>query len=177
MPEFDNSNNLMTMMEKSVMQILKKNGVLIGNKVFGVVEEVLNSTKLRVVLLRSQDIKVVNCSPMAEFHIGDTVLIEYINNNPHDMFVVATMAGGHDIKPIDYDSLPSEPVEIIRNRETKKAEKFIYAYNEPTKAWTQELIRDKETKKVTAVRTVYPDGFILTRFLLMNDEGKLWRYE
>lgn len=173
---FSNETNIMVMMEKVVMQVLKKNGLLTGNKVFGVIEEVINETTLKVYMQQSMTTELVNCSPKAEFNIGDRVIVEYINNNPHDMFVMALVKGGAKIETIDYDTLPDEPVEIVRNS-SGKVYKFIYAYNEPTKTWTQELIRDDETGKVTAVVHEYPDGYILTRYLIRDENEKLYRYE
>lgn len=173
---FSNETNIMVMMEKVVMQVLKKNGLLTGNKVFGVVEEVINDSTLRVYLQQSMESKVVKCSPKAEFNLGDRVLVEYINNNPHDMFVMALIKGGYGIEPIDYDSLPTEPVEIVRNS-AGKAFKFIYAYNQPTKTWTQELVRNENTGKVDSVIHTYPDGYILERFFIRDENGKLYKYE
>lgn len=174
---FDNSNNLMVMMEKVVMQVLKKNGLLTGNKVFGVVEEVVNDTTLRVYLQQSMQSELVKCSPKATFNLGDRVLIEYINNNPHDKFVMALVHGGYGVEPIDYDSLPTEPVEIIR-RDDGKAYKFIYAYDQPTKTWSQELIRDVDTDKVTSIKHVYPDGAVMIRYLVKDTTtNKLHKYE
>lgn len=173
---FSNETNIMVMMEKVVMQVLKKNGLLTGNKVFGVVEEVINNTTLRVYLQQSMTTELVKCSPKAEFNLGDRVLVEYINNNPHDMFVMALVKGGYGVEPIDYDSLPTEPVEIVRNSDGK-AYKFIYAYNQPKLTWTQELVRDEVTGKVTSVIHEYPDGYILTRYIINDENGKLYRYE
>ena len=45
---FKSDANVMPMMEKMIMQVLKKNDMLTGNKTFGVVEEVINKTTLTV---------------------------------------------------------------------------------------------------------------------------------
>lgn len=176
MSDFSNANNVTVMMEKVVMQVLKKNGLLTGNKVFGVVEEVINDSKLRVYLQESMQSEIINCSPKGTFNEGDSVMVEYINNNPHDKFVMALVKGGYNTSILDYDSLPNEPVEIVRKGDGR-AYKFIYAYDQPTKKWSQELIRDEETDKVLSIRHDYPDGSIVIKYFIYNEDGTLYRYE
>ena len=173
---FQGNANIMPMMEKMIMQILQKNGILQGNKTFGIVEEIINKHTLLVYLEHSNISETVKCSPHIPWHIGDRVLVEYINNNPHDRFVLGLIGGGEDIEMIDYANLPDEPVEIIRNADGQ-AYKFIYAYDQPTKTWTQELVRDVDTGKVTQVIHSYPDGFVMIRTLIRDSEDRLVKYE
>lgn len=183
----------MDMLEKSVIQILKKNGLLQGNKTFGVVTEILNKKALMVEITQSNNIEMVRCSPNVEFKVGDRVLIEYINNNPHDRFVLALVSSGVSVESGNQDSndgedgednndskdylfLPYEPVEIIRDDTTKKAYKFIYGYDNPDTTWEQELVRNADDK-VEEIIHRYPNGVILIRTLFRNNEGKVFKYE
>lgn len=174
-PQFQSSANVMPMMEKVVMQVLKKNGMLKGNKTFGIVEDIINTATLNVFMQHSQTTERVKCSPHVPFKLGDNVLVEYINNNPHDMFVLGVISGGEEIQEIEYETLPDEPVQIIRNSEGK-AYKFIYGYDDPEHQWTQELVRN-ENGKLKEVLHYYPDGFTLIRTLIRDEEGKLEKYE
>ena len=177
---------IMDMLEKSVMQILKKNKMLQGNKTFGVVTEIVNDKALMVDMTQTNSIEMVRCSPSVEFNIGDRVLIEYINNNPHDRFVLALVSGSVSVEATeeeeeennqnDYLFLPYEPVEIIRDDITKKAYRFIYGYDNPNTTWEQELVRNAENK-VEEVISRYPNGLILIRTLFRNEEGKVFKYE
>lgn len=173
---FDNTNNLSVLMEKMVMQVMKKNGLLTGNKVFGLVEEVVNKNTLKVYLQQSMQTELIKCSPKVDFRIGDRVLVEYINNNPHDKFVLAVVNESSEKEPLNYDDLPTEPVEILR-LDDGRAYKFIYAYDQPDKTWTQELIRDTTTNQVVSIKHEYPDGNVLIRNLIKHPNGKLWKYE
>ena len=160
------------------MQILRKNGLLKGNKTFGTVIRQLNSTVVEVEMVDSSSIQRVNCSPNLEFNTGDRVLIEYINNNPHDMFIMGLIKGGQKIppdEPLDYFSLPYEPVEIFRN-EADKAYRFMYGYDNPKTTWYQELIRD-ESGRVVEIIHEYPDGFVLIRTLFRNEKEQVYKYE
>ena len=174
-PQFQADANVMPMTEKMIMQILQKNNLLTGNKTFGVVEEVINKTTLLVYMQHSNTSEIVKCSPHVPFHLGDRVLVEYINNNPHDRFVLGVIKGGYDIDQIDYNLLPDEPVQIIRD-DNGRAYKFIYGYNNPRTTWEQELIRNDEGK-VEQVVHYYPDGFVLIRTLIRDAQGRLRRYE
>ena len=177
---------IIDILEKSVIQILKKNGLLQGNKTFGVVTEIVNDKSLMVEITQSNNIEMVRCSPNVEFNIGDRVLIEYINNNPHDRFVLALVSGSVSVEATeeeeeennqnDYLFLPYEPVEIIRDDITKKAYRFIYGYDNPDTTWEQELVRNAENK-VEEVISRYPNGLILIRTLFRNEEGKVFKYE
>lgn len=175
-PRFQSDANIMPMMEKMIMQILHKNNILTGNKTFGIVEEIINKSTLLVFLQHSNTSELVNCSPNVFFHIGDRVLVEYINNNPHDRFVLGLIGGGNEIDPIDYANLPDEPIEIIRDT-NGKIYKFIYGYDKPTTTWTQELIRNTSTGIVEQIIYTYPDDFILIRTLIRDITGKLQKYE
>lgn len=157
------------------MQILEKNDLLTGNKTFGVIEEILNDTTLLVYMQQSGMSEMVNCSPRVEYKLGDFIIIEYINNNPHDRFVMGVIKGGHEIEPIDYAQLPTEPVELIRNA-NKVAYRFIYGYDNPLTQWEQELVRNAEGK-VSEIIHRYPDGFTLIRNLIRDNDDLLKKYE
>ena len=174
--QFQADANIMPMMEKVVMQILSKNGLLTGNKTFGVVEEVLNHSTLMVVMQQSGVSEVVNCSPSVTYNLGDRVLIEYINNNPHDRLALGVLKGGSEVEQMDYSLLPEEPVEIIRD-EDGKAVKFIYGYDDSATTWTQELVRNEDGSRLESVIYTYPDGFIEIRKLIRGEEDKLEKYE
>ena len=117
-------------------------------------------------------------------------MVEYINNNPHDRFVVAIVANGTDIDTgrdneddkdkdkdcYDYTFLPYEPVEIIRYEDSRKAYKFIYGYDNPDTTWEQELIRNEDGKVVEVIHR-YPNGVTLTRTLYRNDKDEVFKYE
>lgn len=171
-----NNADLLSMFEKNVMQILRKNGILNQNKTFGIVEEVIDDTTLLVYMQQENKSRVVKCSPRTKFYEADRVIVEFINNNPHDTFVIGVVSGGSEPpKPLEYDKLPTEPVQIIRD-ENRRAYKFIYAYNHPTNVWSQELIRN-EHDKVVAVLHSYSDGFMHIRYLIFAEDGLLDRYE
>ena len=65
---FKSDANVMPMMEKMIMQVLKKNDMLTGNKTFGVVEEVINKTTLTVYLQQSNSSELVKCAPNVEYN-------------------------------------------------------------------------------------------------------------
>ena len=176
MTNFDNTANISVALEKLVKQILQKNGLLKGNKLFGIVEAVISETQLKVYLQQEMRSMIVNCPPRIAFEIGDRVLIENINNNPHDRFVMAIVEGiSKDTEVIDYDSLPTEPVEIVRD-ENGKAYKFIFAYDNPKTLWTLELTRLPDGKAESTIST-YPDGMIFIRWFIRDEQGRLWKYE
>lgn len=172
---FTQKANLTPLLEKTTLQTLQRNDLLVGNKIFGMVEKVINKTTLMVYVDQATEREIVNCSPHVDYQIGDRVLIEYINNNPHDMFVTGTIGGGYPIDQIDYSSLPDEPVEIIYNEENKAVE-FIYGYTSKKTTWRQELERNEEGK-VIAVLHYYPDGYVLVRNLIRREDGKVTHYE
>lgn len=169
-------------MEKMIMQVLAKNGILKGNKVYGTVVEQINRTTVSVILEGSDDRKPIHvkCSPYVEFNTGDYVLIEHINNNPHDRFIVAVVreggfVGKDEEDTIDYSLLPYEPVEIFRN-EQDRAYKFMYGYDKIETTWYQELFRNEKNQVVDVVHT-YPDGVILIRTLYRNEKEQVYKYE
>ena len=176
MNSFNNSANISVYLEKLVMQILQKNGLLKGNKLFGVVEERISENKVKVYLEKELRSEICNCPPKTEFQMGDRVLIENINNNPHDRFIVALVEGiGKDVEIIDYESLPTEPVEIIRN-EQGKAYKFVYGYDNPKTLWTQEIF-SREDGKADSIKNTYPDGMVFIRYFIRDDKDRVWKYE
>lgn len=173
---FNQSANIVPMMEKMTMQTASKHGLLQGNKLFGMIEEVLSDSRLRVYLDHATRSEIVTCSPHVNYKLGDRVLIEKINNNPHDMFVVGTIAGGYDIDVIDYDNLPSEPVEIIYNSAGVAVE-FIYGYDKVDTTWRQELERN-DKGQVTVIYHYYPDGYVMARSLIRRpSDDKVIKYE
>ncbi len=48
MSNFNNNSNISIYLQKLVMQILEKNGLLKGNKMFGVIEEIISETVVKV---------------------------------------------------------------------------------------------------------------------------------
>lgn len=167
--------------EKMILSVLKKHNVLSANKVFGVVTRVINSKAVRVYLEHEKREEIINCSPNAELKVGDTVMVEYINNNPKDKFIMAiinSIPSQPPEEPLDYRDLPSEPVRIARDTLTRKAYQFFYGEmeNPPELQWNQELIRHHETDKLIAVRSNYPDGISITRFLIYDNGGMLEWY-
>lgn len=176
MNNFDNTANISVSLEKLVMQILQKNGLLKGNKLFGIVEEVISETQLKIYLQQEMRSTLVNCPPRIAFEMGDRVLVENINNNPHDRFVIAIIEGvSKDTEVIDYDSLPTEPVEIVRDT-NGRAYKFIFAYDNPTTLWTQEITYNNEGNAESTIST-YPDGMVFIRYFIRDEQGRLWKYE
>lgn len=176
MSVFDNNSNISVYLEKLVMQILQKNGLLKGNKLFGVIEKVISETKVKVYVEKEMRSQLCNCPPRVPFEVGDRVLIENINNNPHDRFIIALVDGvSKNTEVIDYDSLPTEPVEIVRN-ENGKAYKFIFAYDNPKTLWTQE-ISFRSDGKADSVTSTYPDGMVFMRYFIRDDKDRVWKYE
>lgn len=174
---FNNYSNVAKDMEKFIMQVLVKNKLLNVNKLFGIVEKKINETLLQVYIeqeLRSMEVK---CPPRIPFEVGDRVLIENINNNPQDRFVVAIIEGiSKDTEIIDYATLPTEPVQLIYDESTKKLKKVIYGYDNPKTTW-QNILNYDETGKLISDTRIYPDGMVFKRFLIRDDKGKLIRYE
>lgn len=173
--DFKENANVIPMMEKLIMQVLRRNKLLTGNKTFGIVEEIINDTTLLVELQQSNTSEEVNCSPETPFHRGDRVIVEYINNNPQDRFVMGLIGGGNRIEQMNYANLPTEPVEIIRN-DKGQAYRFIYAYDKPNKTWSQEITRN-ENNQAEIITHFYPDGFVMARFIKRNEEGLVTHYE
>lgn len=177
MSDFNNYANFAVAIEKLVEQILLKNGVKKVNKIFGLVEEVISDNKLKVYLEQELRSVVVNCPPRIGFEIGDRVLIENINNNPQDRFVVAIIEGvSKDTEIIDYASLPTEPVQVVRDDHTQKVIKAIYGYDNPQTMWEQRLTYDDKGLLVSTT-SIYPDGAVLRRFLIRDEKGRLIKYE
>lgn len=171
------------LLENTILQILQKNGLLQGNKTFGTIYEILNDTTLMVDMTQSNSIERVRCSPNVEFFVGDRVLVEYINNNPHDMFVMAVVSGGVQIDGEDEEECPEEvvfpyePVEIIRyDDERRQAYLFIYGYDDPKTTWEQELVRNSKNQVVEIIHR-YPNDVILIRELLRNEFDEVYKYE
>ena len=176
MSDFNNSSNISIYLQKLVMQILEKNGLLKGNKLFGVIENVISETKVRVYVEKELRSQICNCPPRVGFEVGDRVLIENINNNPHDRFIIAIVDGiSKDTEIIDYDSLPTEPVEIIRD-ENGKAYRFIFGYDNPKTLWTQDL-SFRVDGKVDSTTNTYPDGMVLIRYFIRDDLNRICKYE
>lgn len=175
-PTFNQKANILPLLEKNTMQVLQKNDKLIGNKTFGIVADVLNETTLIVEMEEAGSKPLeATCSPHVKYTLGDRVIVEYINNNPKDRFVVGVLNGGYDIDIIDYDSLPTEPVEIIYNSNNIAVE-FIYGYDDPKTTWRQELERNEKGQLVN-VYSYYPDGYVKVRTLFRNSIDKVYKYE
>lgn len=174
---FNNYSNVAVGMEKFIMQILLKNKLLNVNKLFGIVEKKITDSLLQVYLEQEQRSVDVKCPPRIPFEVGDRVLVENINNNPQDRFVVAIIEGvSKDTEIIDYASLPSEPVQLVYDETTNKLSKAIYGYDNPRTLWEQRLLYDESGKLISDTR-VYPDGMVIRRFLIRDDKGKLIKYE
>lgn len=60
--------------------------------------------------------------------------------------------------PENDDELPSYPVFLIRNENTKEVEAIYYGSNDDPLQWSQELFRDSKNNKVYKIRENYPDG-------------------
>lgn len=173
---FQNKANVTKMLEKTIMQVLKKNSLLQGNKTFGSVEDIISETEVLVFLESAQSMEKVMCSPDLGLDVGDRVIVEYINNNPRDKYIMGLLGRGSGTPPIAYESLPTEPVEIIRDN-SGRAHRFIYAYDNPIKRWEQELVRDGITGKVNHVVNTYQDGFQIIRTFIRDEQDRLWKYE
>lgn len=176
--EFNNNANVSTYIEKLVLQILEKNRILKGNKLFGTITEVISQDKVNVYIEQELRSQIISCPPRVVFEVGDRVLIENINNNPHDRFIIATVKGVEsNIEIIDYSTLPTFPVELTaRDDTTGKAQLFTYGYDDPSTLWTQELRYNDKGQLVTVVET-YPDGMIFYRNLIRDSEGRFMKYE
>ncbi len=176
MSDFNNNSNISIYLQKLVMQILEKNGLLKGNKLFGVIEDIISETVVKVYIEKELKSQLCNCPPKNGFQIGDRVLVENINNNPHDRFIVALVSGiSTDTEVIDYDNLPTEPVEIVRN-EKGKAYRFVFGYDNPKTLWTQE-ITFREDGKAYSITNTYPDGAVFIRYFIRDDKDRVWKYE
>lgn len=87
------------------------------------------------------------------------------------------ISGGND------DILPEEPVRILRD-EKGRAYKFIYGNIESLETdeecspiiWQEELVRN-EDGKVEKVILTYPDGEILEKLLIRDDNNKVWKVD
>lgn len=175
-PKFSQVANLSPMLEKATMNTLEKNNRLVGNKRFAIVEDVLNETTLLVYFDQSHETIQVNCSPHVVYELGDRVIVEYINNDPQDRYVTSVLNGGYDIDIIDYESLPSEPVEIIYNSKGLAIE-FIYGYDNPKTMWRQELERNAKGQ-VENIYHYYPDGWVMVRTLFRDEvTDRVYKYE
>lgn len=173
--DFSNDAKVIQRMEDIMMQMLRKNGILKGNKVYATVVEHINDTSVSVILGQSQNEEIVSCSPNMTFNTGDLVLVEFINNNSHDKFIMAVVRNGNPIEPLDYSTLPYEPVQIYRN-EQNQAYRFMYGYDNPETTWFQELIRNSNNQ-VEEIIHEYPDESALVRTLFRNGQGQVWKYE
>ena len=163
-----------------VMNILHANNVLRPNKTFATVLEKVGPNSVAVFMEQSQLTEVVQCAPNAELKPGDYVLVEYINNNPQDKFVMALIRSiSSDIgKGVDWSKLAQEPIRLQRNPLTKKVEKVFYGEDEypPQRQWNQELHRDVNSI-VFAVTSTYPDGLQITRYILRDNDGLVVAYK
>lgn len=75
-----------------VKDILRKEGLLVGNWHLGIVNEVISSTKLKVMVDGGTSAQTVSCNPDIIFSEGDHVWVVFINGNARDKFVLCKRA-------------------------------------------------------------------------------------
>jgi hypothetical protein len=75
-----------------VIDILKSNGMFIGQWHVGTVDQVISPTRLKVFVDGSNTSQTIPCNPDVTFNVGDYVWVVYINGNPRDKFVLCKRA-------------------------------------------------------------------------------------
>jgi hypothetical protein len=75
--------------ERTVMSILRSEGLLNKQWGFGEVEEVISPSKLKVFVNGSTTSHIVPCNPDITFQPDDHVIIVFINGNSNDKFVIS----------------------------------------------------------------------------------------
>lgn len=74
--------------KKIVKQILIDEDVLRGDIHYGIVDEVVSSSKLKIKLDGSDIAQTIPCNPDVNFSSGDHVVVQFFNKNPKDKFVI-----------------------------------------------------------------------------------------
>ncbi|MGG3892000.1 hypothetical protein [Metabacillus fastidiosus] len=78
--------------EKLVMKILSRLGLLNGQWHLGEVTQVLSPTKLKVKVDGSETEQTISCNPDVTFQTGNHVWVIFINGNGRDKFVISKRA-------------------------------------------------------------------------------------
>lgn len=78
--------------EKVVIKLLDKFGLLNGQWHLGEVTEIISNTKLKVKVDGSDLAQTLSCNPDVTFQIGDHVWVIFINGNARDKFVISKRA-------------------------------------------------------------------------------------
>lgn len=79
-------------MEEIILNVLKKEGLLVKPYHHGIVDSVISPTKLKVFVDGSDVSQTISCNPDITFEKGDHVWVVYINNSPRDKFVISKRA-------------------------------------------------------------------------------------
>jgi hypothetical protein len=89
-----NENQFYKHMEEIVLNVLKDQGMLIGQWHLGQVDTVVSPLKLKVFVDGDTTSQTVSCNPDITFAAGDHVWVVFINGNPRDKFVISKRAVG-----------------------------------------------------------------------------------
>lgn len=80
------------LIERTVLKILDRYGVLQGQWRLGVVTQVISPTKLKVKIDGGTQPQTVSCNPDITFAVGNNVWVIFINGNGRDKFVISKRA-------------------------------------------------------------------------------------
>jgi len=111
-----NQNDVMNQLEDIIVQVLQKNGVLNNTHEFGIVIKPLSDHMLLVAPQQfDKDPEEIPCAVIGGgYRQGDRVLIEYLNNNQHNKYVICVMQRGFERGEIDYSRLRDTPLRVFR---------------------------------------------------------------
>lgn len=170
-------NQLQKTLTDMIIKTLETNGLLTPNKTFAIFLEKLSYNTASVFLEQSQEVANVSCPSNGEFYPGDYVLVESINNNPQDRFIVATIRSAVTENLIDFSKLAQEPIRLQRNILTKVVERAFYGEGEYPleRQWNQELHRDIDGL-VYAVTSNY-HTMSITRYIIKDADGLVVAYK
>jgi hypothetical protein len=75
--------------ERTVLSILDKEGLLNRQWGYGEVDEVISPSKLKVFINGGETSHIIPCNPDVSFQPNDHVIIVYINGISNDKFVIS----------------------------------------------------------------------------------------
>lgn len=173
-----NYDGIQKTLQDMVMATLQVNGVLRPNKSFGTFLRMAGVGRASVWIEEAGEAVEVGCPSHGDFNPGDYVLIENINNNPQDRFIVSTIRSIALEGLVDFSKMAQEPVRLQRNPLTRVVEKVFYGEGEypENRQWTQELHRDVEGL-VYAVTSIYGGQLTITRYIIKDADGLVVFYK
>lgn len=87
-----NDKQIYDQMKEIVLDVMKAEGLLVGQWHLGTVDEIVSPTKLKVFVDGSDTSQTISCNPDVVFTAGSHVWVVFINGNARDKFVLSRRA-------------------------------------------------------------------------------------